>query len=387
MHLETSRSPVPQAGVVVSTDPGRGHYQTDDFVSDLAAVQHAYDAMVTDPHLPRTLMLDAPGRPFAFDGALDIWQSACRVTATGGTTIVPAGDYHGPLIQSGLRAESERGEDDLICNVVLDNLWLDGLGRAMGVKLRHLQLSTIRALHVRNTDGPGLWLSDFCIENLFADLVLSDNCGNDLYPALLIEPEGTCHPDGEGATDAVGNITVNSTRFAGTMIHFPTNEARRVSAGPAPVSVSRRHRKIQFDGCFFHSHERATRPLVTLADAYEIAFVGTQMLRWSDAGAVLQLGAPDARWPTGITMISHCNFSGKPGSDVVGIRAERVVTGAPCLAVFGNSFGSDDARLGHAVDWGEQPGKSAAWAANAVHTRGTAHVGVLPSDADVLPFA
>ena len=373
-------------GIVVSTCPGRGQYHTDGFASDVAAVQQAYDDMVTRPDLPRTLILDAPGRPFAFDGFLDIWQSSCRITSTGGTTIVPAADYKGPLIQSGLRKETVRGEDDLISNVVIDNLWLDGQGRAQGIKLRHLQLSTVRALHIRNTDGPGLWLSDFCIENLFSDLVLSDNCGNDQYPALLIEPESTLHPDGKGATDAIGNITVNSTRFAGTMIHFPANDALRTSAGPAPVGESRRQRKIQFSGCFFHGHGRQSKPLITLADAYQISFVGTQMLRWTDRGAVIQLGTKDARWPTGITLISHCFFGGKPHSEVVGIRVENVITGAPCLAVFGNSFGGDTGTLGHAVDWGEQEGKTAAWAGNAVNTRGAPHVGRLPKNADVAPF-
>ena len=384
--MRTSVQRLDLTGVVVSTCPGRGPYNTDDFASDVAAVQQAYDDMVTRPDLPRTLILDAPGRPFAFNGFLDIWQSSCRITSTGGPTIVPSGDYKGPLVQSGLRRETERGEDDLIHNVVIDNLWLDGRGRAQGIKLRHLQLSTVHSLHIRNTDGPGLWLSDFCIENLFSDLVLSDNGGNDQYPALLIEPEGTLHPDGKDATDAIGNITVNSTRFAGTMIHFPANDALRISAGPAPVGESRRQRKIQFSGCFFHGHGRQTKPLVTLADAYQISFVGTQMLRWTDDGAVMQLGTEDARWPTGITLVSHCFFGGKPRSDVVGIRVENAVTGTPCLAVFGNSFGGDAATLAHAVDWGEQEGKTAAWAGNAVNTRGAPHVGTLPKNADIAPF-
>jgi hypothetical protein len=377
----------PAAGVIVSTHPQRGHVRTADFDSDRQALQHAYDEMIRRPDLPRTLVLDAPDRPFALDGPLCVWQSSCRVTATGGPTLMPAPGYTGPLLETELRPETELGEDDLISNVVLDHLWLDGKGSAQGIKLRHLQLSTLHALHVRNTDGPGLWLSDFCIENLFSGLVLSDRCGNQELPALLIEPEGTLHPLGEKATDAVGNITVNSTRLAGIMIHFPANDALRVSAGPAPVTELRRHRKIQFSGCFFHGHGRQSRPLVTLEDAYEIAFVGTQMLLWQEEGVILQLGGAGARWPTGITMVSHCVFVGKPDSETVGIRAENVVTGAPCLAAFGNSFGSDDARLGHAVDWGDQPDKRAAWAGNAVHTKREPHRGRRPVDADAPPFA
>ena len=50
-------------GVVVSTKVEHGHFHTADFASDEQAVQYAYDTMITDPKLPRTLILDAPDRP------------------------------------------------------------------------------------------------------------------------------------------------------------------------------------------------------------------------------------------------------------------------------------------------------------------------------------
>ncbi len=373
----------PAPGVIVSTLAGRGHFHASDFDSDDRAVQHAYDAMITDPHLPRTLILDAPDRPFRFAGPLEIWQSHCRVTSTGGPTITPRAGYTGALITSARREGTQRGEDGLICDVVLDHLWLDGQNRCLGIKLKHLQLSTIHDLHVRNTDGPGLWLSDYCIENLFSNLVLSDECGNADLPALLIEPESNEQLDGADH----GNITVNSTNFTGTMIHFPANDALRIGTGPAEVQIARRQRKIQFSGCFFHSHGRATRPVVTLAEAYEIAFVGTQMLRWSKDGAVMQLGTSEARYPTGIVMVSHCIFGSQEGGTCAGIHTRNVQTTGPCLAAFGNSFGSMEKRLAHAVDWGDQEGKSAAWAGNAVNVHDRPHVGVLPAQADALPFA
>lgn len=379
--------PRTETAVIVSTSADRGQFRTADFASDSDAVQGAYDEMVSRDDLPRTLVLDAPGRPFELSAPLLIWQSGCRIASTGGPTIVPAPGYTGPLIESEIRPSTERGEDGLICNVVIENLWLDGLNRATGIKLKHIQLSTIHSIHVRNTDGPGLWLSDFCIENLFSDLVLSDECGNEEYPALLIQPESSRHPDGGSSEHDIGNITVNSTGFSGTMIHFPANDALRICAGPAEVSRGRRHRKIRFAGCFFHSHGRATKPLVTLDDAYELSFIGTQMLLWRDEGTVMQLGSPGARWPTGITMVSHCIFGAKADSESVGIHAQNVVTDSPCLAAFGNSFGSDESRLLHAVDWGAQSGKQASWASNAVNVTGAAHVGDLPSDSDVLPFA
>jgi hypothetical protein len=160
----------------------------------------------------------------------------------------------------------------------------------------------------------------------------------------------------------------------------------RISSGPAEIKKSRRQRKIQFNGCYFHGHSRANKPLITIAEAYELAFVGTQMLPWQKAGTVIQLGEENARWPTGIVMISHCLFGSIPGSDTVGIKCVNVEEDAPCLAVFGNSFGSTDGRLGHAVDWGPQQNKYASWAANTVKVKGEPHIGVLPKNADLLPF-
>jgi hypothetical protein len=377
-------NPLPAGGVVVSTRPDRGHFHAADFESDDRAAQQAFDRMVSDPALPRTLVLDAPDRPFAFAGPLRVWQSHSRVTSTGGVTVTPAEGYAGPLIETQLDPQrTERGEDGLLTDVVLDHIWLNGLDRSLGVKLQHVQLSTFHNLHVRRTGGPGLWLSDFCIENLFSDLVLSDGCGSAELPALLIEPESNDRPEGLGD---IGNITVNSTRLAGIMIHFPTNDCLRIGCGPAEVSAGRRQRKIQFSGCYFHAHPRQTRPLVTIGDALELAFVGTQMLCWSDHPAV-QLGTDADRYGAGLTMISHCLFGSRPGSESVGIRVVKVDAEAPCLCAFGNSFGSADRRLKHAVDWGPQPGKKAAWAANAVHVAAEPFVGTAPADADVPPFA
>ncbi len=372
-----------ETGVVVSTHPDKGHYRTADFKSDVEAVQKAYDEMMTNPDLPKTLILDSSKRPFEFDGYLDIWQSSCRITATGGTTIVPKPGYKGPVIQSTIRNETVVGEDNLISNVIINHIWIDGKNECMGIRLRHLQLSTIHDIHIRSTDGPGLWLSDSVIENLFSNLILSDNCGNDEYPAMLIEPEFI---EISRKTNGFGNPTINSTQFSGIMIHYPSNDALRVSAGPVPIGITRRQRKMQFTGCFFHGHGRQDKPLVTLSDAYENSFVGTQMLIWKDEGTVIQLGEEDAQHPTGITMISHCIICGKPGSNVTGIKLVNVEENTPCLAAFGNSFGSADQRLAHAVDWGNQKNIMASWAANAISTSKEAHIGNLPKNADVLPY-
>jgi hypothetical protein len=143
---------------------------------------------------------------------------------------------------------------------------------------------------------------------------------------------------------------------------------------------------MQFVGCFFHGHPRQTKPLVTMADAYENSFVGTQMLIWKDEGVVIQLGTEDAQHPTGITMISHCIICSKPGSNTTGIRLVNVEKNTPCLAAFGNSFGSGDKRLAHAVDWGSEEGLKASWGANAISTSGEPHIGMKPGNADVIPF-
>ena len=373
-------------GVVVSTHSERGDYRTKDFGSDVEAVQRAYDDMMTSPDLPKTLILDSAARPFEFDGFLDLWQSKCRVTSTGGITIVPKKGYKGPVIQSTIRKETKTGEDNLIADVVIDHIWIDGRNECMGIRLRHLQLSTIHDLHVKSTDGPGLWISDCVIENLFSNIVLSDNCGSAEYPALLIEPEFIDLTQEALKTNRFGNPTINSTQFSGIMIHFPTNDALRVSAGPVPITPSRRQRKMQFTGCFFHGNPRQTKPLVTLCEAFENTFVGTQMLIWKDEGVVIQLGEEGAQHPAGITMISHCIICSKPGSNTTGIKVVNVDTGGPCLALFGNAFGSSDQRLAHAVDWGAQEGKLASWAANTISTTKEPHVGVLPKNADVPPF-
>ena len=374
----------PASGVVVSTRPDRGDFHADDFPSDDRAVQHAYDAMVGDPALPRTLILDAPDRPFAFAGPLDIWQSSCRVTSNGGPTLVPAEGYSGALIQSGMRGETEAGEDNLISNVVLDHIWIDGQNRAQGIKLRDLQLSTVHDLHVRRTDGPGLWLSDGCIENLFSNLVLSDECGSETAPALLIEPESATPRPGVG--NEVGNLTVNSTHFSGIMIHFPTRDALRIGGGPMSREDCKGHRKIQFTGCFFHAHGRCEKPLVTVADAFQLTFIGTQMLAWKEGGAVLQLGTGgNDALPVGDILVSHCFFASKRNCTTTGIRLVNVATDRPCLSLFGNAFGSQNA-LHHAVDWGEQAGKRASWAGNTLHLTGEPFLGVPPENADVSPF-
>jgi len=122
----------------------------------------------------------------------------------------------------------------LICNVALDNLRINGNSQSLGITLKHLQLSTTHGVHLRNTHGPGLWLSDYCIENLFSNLVLSDECGSETQPALLLEPESSELLPG---VPSLGNITVNSTRFAGTMIHFPANAALGIGTGPAEAGV------------------------------------------------------------------------------------------------------------------------------------------------------
>ena len=180
----------------------------------------------------------------------------------------------------------------------------------------------------------------------------------------------------------VGNITVNSTHFSGTTIHFPTNEALHVSAGPAPVSKGRRHRKFQFTGCMFHGHGDAEGPVATVADTRQAAFVGTQWLLWQDDGVVVRLGSEDARWPTATTTFSHCRFSSKPDSTATGVRCENVEAEVPCLQVVASTF----ERMAHAVDWGGQQDKRASWAGNGVETSGAAHVGARPVDADVSPF-
>lgn len=371
------------AAVVVSTDPDADCVTSADPSMDAETVQRAYDDVVAGP-TGGTLVLDPAARPFEFDAPLDIWQSGSRVTATGGPTIVPAPGYDGPLVTSGLRAATVPGEDGMIANLVVDGLWLDGRDRATGVTLADVQLSTVSNLHVRDTDGPGLWLADACIENLFSGIVLSDNCGSETEPALLLRPESVERPDAPSeGYDGIGNLTTNSTHFSGLTIHFPTNDALRIGTGPTPVSKSRRQRKIQFTGCMFHGHKRASAPLVTIADAFELAFVGTQFVRWRDDGVVVQYGTEDSRWPVGSTTFSHCRFTAQPDSDAVGIRCRNVDAGVTSLQLVGNTF---DDRLAHAVDWGDQSDMRAAWAANGVDVSGEAHLGTPPENADQRPF-
>ncbi len=370
-------------GVMVSTRPDRGQVHATDFQTDDQAVQFAYDLAMTDPKYPRTLILDAPDRPFAFAGPLDIWQSHCRVTSTGGVTITPAEGYTGPLITSGRRDETELGEDKLICNVVLDNLWLNGHNQSLGIKLRHLQLATIHDIHVRRTNGPGLWLCDYVIECLFNNIILSDECGSVDQPALLLQPESSDPLPGMRSN---GNVTVNSACFVGLMIHFPTNAAVGMNAGPAEVRPAMRHRKVQFSNCFFHGHHRQTLPLVTISDALECAIIGSEMLNWNDDGPVIRLGNPGDRYPVECIAISHCAISSKPDSRCVGISIAQSVPDRVSLLAFGNTFGSFLRPLMHAVDWGEQPDQRAAWGTNAVHVYREPHIGRMPRSADQSPF-
>ncbi len=318
---------------------------------------------------------------------LKVWQSGTRVTSNSGTSLIPADGYSGPLLVTELRPDTLPGEDGLISNVTIDQLHLDGMHRSKGLVLRHVQLSVFRDLHIRNTNGAALRVSDFCIENLFNNLVLSDSVGNFDEPALWIQPENTgILPLGEDRD--LDNITVNSTFFSGIMIHFQRNDALRISAAGTSVGLGRRHRKIQFLGCFFHGRGEITRPLITLEDSFEISISGCQLLSWTKTGTVLQLGAVDSLHPVGSTMISHCNILGQPGQghSSVGIRLVNVEEGPGVLSVFGNNFGSHDARLGHAVDWGTQLNVKASWAANLVNTEKEPHLGKPPLNADASPF-
>ncbi len=381
-------------GLVVSTQPGCGDLSVADFPSDDAALQAAYDRIASDPTASKTLILDPAGTPFRMKAPLIVWQSATRVTSTGGKCLTPADGYTGALLESHIRPETVEGPDGLITNVVLDHLHCDGENRSLGIRLRHLQLGSFHDLHVCNTDGPGLWISDYCIENLFSNIVLSDECGNEEYPALYIQPENLdFKPEGRD----LGNITVNSTCFNGVMIHFPTADALRIGAAGATIGINRRQRKIHFNGCFFHGHGRMkNRPLVTLGDAYEIAIIGCQMVLWGTEGTLIQIGEEGGKFPSGTTMISHCNLVGRPAADApdgvlktIGIKLVNPDTGdgAAVLSAFGNNFGSNDARLAHAVDWGQTPGVRASWAANLVNTSEAPFIGMKPEEADVSPFA
>ena len=374
-----------ETGVIVSTHPERGHYRTMDFKSDVEAVQTAYDEMMINPDLPKTLILDSSKRPFEFDGYLDIWQSKCRITATGGTTIVPKKDYKGPLIQSTIRKETEVGEDNLISNVIIDNIWLDGRNQSLGIKLRHIQESTFHSIHVRSTNGPALWLSDCVIENMFSNIILSDNCGSENEPALLIRPENIEITKQK----RTGNLTANSTQFSGLLIHFPTNAAIHIDCGGHIKDLGKRQRKIQFVGSMLHGHPRQTKPLVTLSETQEISFVGTQMLTGSkDELTILQMGI-EGELPVGNTLISHCFFYDYGSRNTTGIDVINIDLNAPILSVFGNSFGIRNGETGwlkHAVNWGKQKNKRASWQANLVGTNKEPHIGVMPVSADVLPF-
>ena len=184
----------------------------------------------------------------------------------------------------------------------------------------------------------------------------------------------------------VSNRTVNSTYFSGITIHFPANDCLRISAKPMAEGTCKGHRKMPLNGCFFHCYGRQTRPVVTIADAFQITFIGTQMLGWNEHSAVMQLGTEDAHLPTGITLISHCVFGSKAGNDAAGIHTANVCTDGPCLSAFGNAFGSNN-KLAHAVDWGKQQGKTARWAGNTMNTSGEPFLGTPPAPADLSPFA
>jgi hypothetical protein len=374
--------------VVVSTAPNRGDWFTGDFESPAEAVQHAYDQMVGQKNLPQTLVLDPSGGPFEMDAPLEIWQSQTRVTSSSGVCLVPAEGYCGPLLTTGLRDETRPGEDGLLTNITIDNLHLDGRMRSKGIVLRHVQLSTFRGLHIRNTDGAALRLSDFCIENLFDQLVLSDQTGSATEPTLWIEPENTgIFPMGGQKRD-LGNITVNSTFFNGIMIHFPNNDALRISSGGASVELCRRHRKIQFNGCFFHGHDRLNKPLITLEDCFELSFVGCQMLLWNTSGTIMRLGEHESQFPTGSVMVSHCTFVGKPGESLqtMAFELRNVETGCGCLSVFGNNIGSNTGLLGYAADFGNKPETRISWTGNLVQTQNPPFKGVQPENADISPF-
>ena len=147
--------------------------------------------------------------------------------------------------------------------------------------------------------------------------------------------------------------------------------------------------KNSVNGCYFHGHDRLTaRPLITLEDAFELAFVGCQMLIWNTAGSIIRLGEKNSMFPVGPVMISHCHFVGQPSKDteVVAIEIVNVEKNTGVLSAFGNNFGSNDGRLAHAVNWGDEVGVQAAWSANMVHTTQEAHTGVLPTEADISPF-
>lgn len=110
------------------------------------------------------------------------------------------------------------------------------------------------------------------------------------------------------------------------------------------------------------------------------------MLAWNDEGTVMQLGTgEDDRLPVSGVMISHCIFGSRRDSTTTGIRLVNVATDRPCLSLFGNAFGSRNA-LHHAVDWGEQEGKSASWSGNTMHLTGEPFLGVPPQNADISPF-
>jgi hypothetical protein len=133
----------------------------------------------------------------------------------------------------------------------------------------------------------------------------------------------------------------------------------------------------------FHSHNRAESSVLTLEDSYELAFIGTQMLLWGEEGTCVQMGTEAARWPVGTTTFSHCRFTAKPDSTVTGITCGNVEENLTSLQAVGNTF---DERLAHAVDWGDQPDKLAAWAGNGVDVHGEPHIGTLPEESDIRPF-
>ncbi len=95
-------------------------------------------------------------------------------------------------------------------------------------------------------------------------------------------------------------------------------------------------------------------------------------------------------------MLRHCHLVSRPAKDApsgvlktIGIKLVNpdIGGGASVLSAFGNNFGSDDARLGHAVDWGQTPGIRAAWAANLVNTSEAPFIGVKPERGRCLPLS
>lgn len=198
--------------VVVTNDSDFGDYDTRYFDSDDQAVQTAFDETVRDPERPNRLVLSSVNAPFRFERAVELWQSNVSVLGDHGETIAPAAGNDGYLLRTRIRGgETEEGPGSHIHDLSVANLSIDGENQASGIETKDVNLSVFGpGIHIENTDGPGLRLSDGTMESQFIGIRASDNCGSFEQPAVSVKPDSASRPEhGSGRLAPNHNVFYN----------------------------------------------------------------------------------------------------------------------------------------------------------------------------------